>query len=96
MIQFEDKYKKFIKEKGVGENDNVADSIKSYISYLNSVERYCKIKIGPNTLSTDSDIEALFSQLSKAEKLSAKTIKNCGSAMRHYVSMIDELNLKNK
>ena len=36
-IEYKEEYQAYIKKQGVGSNDIVADSVKSYISYLNSV-----------------------------------------------------------
>jgi hypothetical protein len=43
MIQHLSKYKEYIKKCGVGDNDVVADSRKSYISYLNGVSKHLNI-----------------------------------------------------
>jgi hypothetical protein len=91
MIKYQIKYKNYIKIKGVGSNDRVADSIKSYISYLDSVSRHLRITIGPKTLSSEIDIVNLSIKLKG--KVSDKTIKNYGSAMRQYVSMVKSLGL---
>lgn len=91
MIKFEKEYEYFIEKNGVGSNDIVASSIKSYISYLNSVSRHLKITIAPETLRTMLDIETLSSQLKG--KVSDKTIKNYGSAMKQYVKMVEEIKL---
>ncbi len=34
MFEYQKKYEAFIREQGVGQNDKVADSCKSYVSYL--------------------------------------------------------------
>ena len=86
MIRHSEKYESFIKQMGVGANDKVADSVKSYISYLNSVSKYLDITIGPETLCSDEDVQHL-SKLLKG-KVSDKTIKNYGSAMKQYVKMV--------
>ena len=91
MIEYQEKYKQFIIGKGVGSNDKVANSVKSYISYLNSVSKYLAIKISPQTLRTTNDIKSLSDQLTGL--VSQKTIKNYGSAMKQYVSMVRELGL---
>lgn len=88
MIQHQDKYEKYIKANGVGSNDNVADSSKSYISYLNSVQKHLEMTIDEKTLSTENDISNISVRLTSLNKLSAKTIKNYGSAMKQYVAMI--------
>ena len=40
MIDYKNEYREFIIKKGVGKNDRVADSVKSYISYLNRISKY--------------------------------------------------------
>jgi len=91
MIKYEIKYRSYIKARGVGSNDRVGDSIKSYISYLNSVSRHLNITVGPKTLSSERDIANLSNKLKR--KVSDKSIKNYGSAMRQYVSMVNSLGL---
>ena len=91
MIEHQIKYQKFIKSRGVGSNDRVADSVASYISYLNSVEKYLNQRIGPSTLRTENDIETIANRLKG--KVSEKSINNYKSAMRQYVEMINQLNL---
>ena len=85
------KYEKYIKEHGVGSNDRVADSVASYISYLKSVERYLNIEISPNTLKCENDLDLITSKLSG--KVSENTIRNYVSAMRHYISMVEQRGL---
>ena len=91
MIEHQFKYQTYIKTEGVGSNDKVADSIKSYISYLTSVSRHLNITISPKTLSSEIDIVNISNKLKG--KVSDKTIKNYGSAMRQYVSMVKSLGL---
>ena len=91
MIKYEIKYQSYIRAKGVGSNDRVGDSIKSYISYLNSVSRHLNITISPETLSSEIDIVNLSNKLKR--KVSDKSIKNYGSAMRQYVSMVKSFGL---
>ena len=88
MIQYQNRFEAFIKANGVGSNDRVADSVKSYISYLNSVQKHLDISIGPKNLSTEVDIVNISENLKKKTSLSPKTIKNYGSAMRQYVAMV--------
>lgn len=91
MIQHQEKYEAFIKANGVGSNDKVADSCKSYLSYLNSVQKHLNIRISKQTLSTESDIADISEKLKKQTALSDKTIKNYGSAMKQYISLIASL-----
>ena len=86
MIENCEKYKRFIKARGVGSRDKVADSIRSYVSYLNSVSRHLGIPINSETLASIDDLEN-FSQKLKEKCLSQNTINNYRTAMRHYVSM---------
>ena len=89
MIQYQEKYVAYIKANG--SNDKVADSCKSYISYLNSVQKHLGISISTSTLSTEVDIVNISEKLKKQTTLSDKTIKNYGSAMKQYVSLVASL-----
>ena len=91
MIQYQEKYVAYIKANGVGSNDKVADSCKSYISYLNSVQKHLGISISASTLSTEVDILNISEKLKKQTTLSDKTIKSYGSAMKQYVSLVASL-----
>lgn len=94
MFQHQEKYEAYIKANGVGSNDKVADSCKSYISYLNSVQKHLGISVSATTLSTDVDIVDISEKLKKQTTLSDKTIKNYCSAMKQYVLLIASLPLK--
>ena len=87
MVEHKLKYQSFIKSKGVGANDKVADSVKSYVSYLESVSRHLNITISPRTLSSEIDIENISKKL-KRKKVAEKSIKNYGSAMRQYINLV--------
>ena len=91
MIDYKNEYREFIIKKGVGKNDRVADSVKSYISYLNRISKYLNIIIEPKNLGTEQDIEIISSKLNGI--VSNKTIQNYKSAMRQYINMVKELNL---
>jgi hypothetical protein len=91
MIKYQREYEKFIIERGVGSNDKVGDSIKAYISYLNMVSKHLNKDINPKTLNSMKDLELLSAQLTG--KVSLKTIKNYGSAMKQYIKMVSKLNL---
>ena len=88
MIQHEEHYLKYIERQGVGANDEVASSLKSYISYLNSVSRLLGEDISPVLLHSKEDIERIVNQLQGAP--AEKTIRNYASAMRQYVLMVHE------
>jgi uncharacterized FlgJ-related protein len=89
MIKYQAEFEGYIRDNGVGSNDRVADSVKSYVSYLNSVSKYLGISINAKILSAESDIDILSDQLTKTGKVSVKTIKNYRSAMRQYVNMVN-------
>lgn len=95
MIQHLSKYKEYIKKCGVGDNDVVADSRKSYISYLNGVSKHLNITISPSILSNENDVFELSNRLAEAKQVSPKTIINYGAAMKMYVNMVSSLDLKN-
>ena len=95
MIQHQSKYEVFIKDCGVGNNDVVADSCKSYVSYLNSVSKHLNMCVSPETLSKESDIIAISERLADSGKVSPKTIKNYGAAMKMYVNMVSSVAFTN-
>ncbi|GLT17018.1 hypothetical protein GCM10007938_07950 [Vibrio zhanjiangensis] len=45
MFDHQRKYGKFIRAQGVGQKDNLADSVKSYVCYLKGVQKYANIQI---------------------------------------------------
>jgi len=50
MILYEDKYLAFIQQSGVGKNDRVASSPKSYLAYLRGVAKLINKDISPALL----------------------------------------------
>lgn len=92
MILHQECYVEFIQGKGVGKNDRVASSLKSYVSYLNGVARLLKRDITPDLLRSDSDVETVARRLEGQRK--STTIDKYKVAMRHYVAMVQELGLK--
>ncbi|HAF15762.1 MAG TPA: hypothetical protein DHU55_01020 [Blastocatellia bacterium] len=93
MIRHQKHYLEFIRQEGVGEHDVVADSRKSYVSYLNSVSEKLEIEIGPRTAGTYADVEHLVKTL-EDRGVAKKTIGNYKSALRQYVKMVESLGLK--
>ncbi|MGH9871605.1 MAG: hypothetical protein ACRD9S_03955 [Pyrinomonadaceae bacterium] len=93
MIRHQKHYLEFIQQEGVGEHDVVADSRKSYVSYLNSVSDKLEIEIGPGTAGKQADVEHLVRML-QDRGVAKKTISNYKSALRQYVKMIESLGLK--
>lgn len=86
MILHQEKFEEYIRAEGVGQNDRVADSVKSYVSYLNSVARHLNIEVSPSSLRTSENIQNICLKL--AGKVSEKTINNYKSAMKQYVAMV--------
>jgi hypothetical protein len=91
MIEHEVRYLAYVQEQGVGDNDQVASSPKSYVSYLRSAARRLDCRISPEILHSENDIGRIAAQLSG--RLAPGTIRNCCSAMRHYVAMVKAFRL---
>ncbi|VXC73872.1 conserved hypothetical protein [Enterobacterales bacterium 8AC] len=77
-----DKYRCFIQCHGVGDNDNIARSVDSYVSCLNSVAHHLEIEINPKTLKNEADIECVKTRLKGI--VAPNTISNYCSAMYQY------------
>lgn len=90
-IQLIDEYKKYIERNGVGSNDLVADSVKSYCNYLQSISEHLSLEISPKTISDEDDILSVKDRLQAETSLSTKTITNYLSALRQYVRMIKNI-----
>ncbi|WP_172564251.1 site-specific integrase [Vibrio navarrensis] len=90
MFEHQKKYEAFIREQGVGQNDKAADSCKSYVSYLNGVEKHANIRINSKTLASENDISAIVAKLHESHEISDRTIGNYVSAMRQYVNMVNQ------
>lgn len=89
MISQQRQYITYIKANGVGSKDKVADSVKSYLSYLDSVQRHLGITISAENLSSEQDIASISARLRMSKAVSDKTIRNYGSAMKQYVRMVN-------
>lgn len=89
MIENEEKYKEWIIAAGVGENDKVASSVASYISYLNSVSKEIGQTISKRNLYNEECINKISTKLNG--KKSDRTINNYRSAMKHYVRMVQSM-----
>jgi len=87
MIVHEDRYTDFIEGRGVGSNDAVASSPKSYVSYLNSVSALIGQDMSPANLRSESDVLEILSQIDGMR--AANTLRNYRSAMRQYVAMVE-------
>lgn len=86
MVEYRELYLEYIKRRGVGANDHVADSRKSYVGYLEGVSRTLGLPIAPQLLRTYDDVENVARRL--AGQRSPSTINNYRSAMRRYAEMV--------
>ena len=88
MIQHKERYLEYIKQQGVGANDQVASSPASYVSYLNGVSRLLGADILPQLLHSADEVKRIATQLRGDRE--PGTIRNYSSAMRQYVAMVHE------
>jgi hypothetical protein len=79
-IQHEPRYREFIEKRGVGDNDSVASSVESYVSYLRSVSEVLGAAISPEILNCENDVKRIAAELQGSR--APKTIDNYKSAMR--------------
>nr|WP_315172191.1 hypothetical protein [uncultured Flavobacterium sp.] len=86
MIINEQKYLEWIKKNGVGQNDHVASSSKSYISYLNIVSKLLGEDISAKNLFDENCVILIVNKLNGMR--SPKSILNYKSALRQYVAMV--------
>ena len=86
MIKNERKYLEWIERNGVGKNDNVASSTKSYISYLNTVSKLIGEDISEKNLYAEKCVNEIANKLNGLR--SQKSISNYKSALRQYVEMV--------
>jgi hypothetical protein len=92
MILHQDKYLDFIKKHGVGDNDRVASSTNSYLSYLRSVAKLTGNDISPELLKNNNDVNRIAGELKG--KRAVATIRNYCSAMNRYVEMVNQFDLR--
>jgi hypothetical protein len=85
MIINEYQYRQWIVDRGVGQNDRVASSPDSYISYLNSVSESIGEDISPSLLSSEADVDKIANRITDKAN---NTIQNYKTAMRRYVEMV--------
>ncbi len=91
MITNEAQYRQWIIEHGVGQNDRVASSPDSYISYLESVSKSIGEDISPSLLSSEADVDSIAARITDK---AAGTVQNYKTAMRRYVEMVQSTNNK--
>jgi hypothetical protein len=87
MIKNERKYLEWIEKNGVGSNDRIASSTKSYISYLNTVSKLIGEDISEKNLFNENCVEIISERLKGLR--SEKSISNYKSALRQYVRMVE-------
>ena len=92
MIEHQSMYLDFIASRGVGKNDKVASSQKSYVDYLNRISKELSVDVNPALLRTESDVERIAAKLTRL-KVNKGSIDNITVAMRHYVAMVSEKKL---
>ncbi|HSD06251.1 hypothetical protein [Flavobacterium sp.] len=88
MIRNEQEYIEWIISQGVGKKDKVASSIKSYVSYLNSVSRLINEDISKKNLYDENCISMIISEIQK-NGVNTKSIPKYITAMRQYVKMVN-------
>ncbi len=86
MIEYKELYVRFITSRGVGFNDHVASSPKSYVSYLNGVSRLLNQDITPAMLRSEDDVSNAMRRLRGKRK--EATLQHYQTAMRQYVAMV--------
>lgn len=86
MIKNEQKYLEWIEKNGVGKNDYVASSAKSYISYLNIVSKLIGEDISEINLFDENCVNEIVNKLNGLR--SSKSISNYKSALKQYARMV--------
>ncbi|MAD96103.1 MAG: hypothetical protein CMB99_02140 [Flavobacteriaceae bacterium] len=86
MIKNEQKYLGWIEKNGVGKNDYVASSTKSYISYLNTVSKLIGEDISEKNLFDENCVNKIANKLNGLR--SPKSISNYKSALKQYAKMV--------
>ena len=81
-------YKAWIKARGVGSNDQIGDSVKSYVSYLKRVSKELRMEIGPKTVRNRADAETIADRLIE-KGVNKGTASNCKTALNHYADMVE-------
>lgn len=86
MIKNEQKYLDWIERNGVGKNDSIASSTKSYISYLNTVSKLISEDISEINLYNENCVIEIAKKIKGLR--SEKSISNYKSALRQYAEMV--------
>ena len=88
MIKFRDEYRNFIEQVGVGENDKVASSPKSYISYLNSVSNLLDQDISPRLIHSKKSIGKIIIKFNN--KRAKSTLAKYKTALNRYLEFCQQ------
>jgi len=91
MIENEADYLRYLEQKGVGSQDRVASSQKSYVSYLNSVSKSMNKPISSEWIKTEEDIEQIIRTIERQGERKSKTIANYKTALKHYLHFSNAL-----
>jgi hypothetical protein len=99
-IYLEQEYKEYLKLAGVGKNDKVADSIESYVDYLNCASKNLRIDIDFRTAGTSPKVKQMVYTLGyllarKEIDISARTIDNIRSALNQYKEFAIDYQINN-
>ncbi len=86
MIENELEYFEYIKRLGVGKNDIVSSSPKSYISYLNSVSKILNHDINRSLITSKKDILNIINQMKG--KRAKSTLLNYKTALNQYLGYL--------
>lgn len=88
MIRYENEYKAFIRQQGVGKNDIVASSQDSYIGYLRVVSRLLGQDISPTLIQNKNVIDEIIQSLEGLRE--KKTLSNYKTALNQYLRFCQE------
>ncbi len=86
MIKRENEYIQWLEINGIGDNDKIASSPKSYVSYLKSVSRIIEKDISDEFLKSYTDVDEVIEKI--RDKAASSTISNYKTALRRYVDMV--------
>ena len=83
------KYEAWIHEQGVGSRNPRGGSIQSYVARLMRVSKELRTEIGPKTVRSRSDAEALANRLVTEKGVNERSASDCKTALNHYADMVE-------
>lgn len=86
MIKNKELYMEFLIQNGVGKNDVVASSPKSYISYLNGVSKLLNCEISEAIIQNQIDIDNIINGLKGQRKKT--TLQHYKTALNQYLKFL--------